>query len=123
MDNRWYGTDGGNSTKDKVFLLSIEEVIKYFGDSGDLANRKGWYWNWEDSQDELRDGKGYYINDQHNSGRVAKSNNIGYWWWLRSPGYHQYDAAGVNDDGSIFLNGYHADYPSGGVRPALWLNL
>ena len=32
-DNPWYGTSG-NPTTDKVFLLSIDEVIKYFGDSG-----------------------------------------------------------------------------------------
>jgi len=42
-NNPWYGTIGGRDTKDKMFLLSIEEVIYYFGDSGDLKNRKGWY--------------------------------------------------------------------------------
>ncbi|MGN1392964.1 MAG: DUF6273 domain-containing protein [Succinivibrionaceae bacterium] len=29
-DNAVYGTTGGNDTKDKVFLLSIDEVKKYF---------------------------------------------------------------------------------------------
>ena len=33
-DNPWFGTAGGNDTTDKVFLLSLEEVVKYFGDSG-----------------------------------------------------------------------------------------
>jgi hypothetical protein len=27
-----------------VFLLSIDEIVKYFGDSRDLRNRKGWYY-------------------------------------------------------------------------------
>ena len=29
-DNAQYGTNGGNNTKDKIFLLSIDEVKKYF---------------------------------------------------------------------------------------------
>jgi hypothetical protein len=29
---------GGNDTTDKIFILSIEEVVQYFGDSGQLAN-------------------------------------------------------------------------------------
>ena len=29
-DNADFETDGGNNTTDKVFLLSIDEVIKYF---------------------------------------------------------------------------------------------
>ncbi len=32
-DNQWYGSKGGADTQDRVFLLSIEEVCKYFGDS------------------------------------------------------------------------------------------
>ena len=34
-----YSTNGGNPAADKVFLLSIEEVIKYFGDSGQIEAR------------------------------------------------------------------------------------
>ena len=33
-DNQWYGSNGGEDTKDSIFLLSLEEAIcKYFGDS------------------------------------------------------------------------------------------
>ncbi|MDR3002338.1 MAG: DUF6273 domain-containing protein [Fibromonadaceae bacterium] len=33
-DNQWYGTNGGADTRDRIFLLSLEEVAcKYFGDS------------------------------------------------------------------------------------------
>jgi len=119
--NQWYGTEGGNNTKDKVFLLSIEEVVKYFGDSGDLAARKGWYW--EKGKDELKDEKGYYINDQYNGRRVAKFNGSGSWWWLRSPGINQNYAALVDDDGIVNLIGRFVTRGAGGVRPALWLNL
>jgi hypothetical protein len=120
-DNQWYGTKGGNPTKDRVFLLSIEEVVKYFGDSGDLKAHKGWYW--EDGKDVLKDGKGYYINDQYNINRLAKFNNNGFWWWLRSPGGYQAYAAYVRTDGSVDLGGGYVVLIGCGVRPALWLNL
>ena len=32
-NNMWYDTNGGNDTTDKIFLLSLQEVDKYFGDS------------------------------------------------------------------------------------------
>lgn len=32
-DNQWYGTNGGADTEDKIFLLSMEEIVcKYFGE-------------------------------------------------------------------------------------------
>ena len=72
-DNPWYGTRGGNTTTDKIFLLSLEEVVKFFGDSGDLKNRKGWYW--ENGNFVLKDGQGYAINDQYNSTRIPVNAN------------------------------------------------
>ena len=30
FDNTKYGTKGGNNTEDKVFLLSINEAVRYF---------------------------------------------------------------------------------------------
>ena len=48
-DNSKYGTDGGNNTNDKVFLLSIDEVNKYFtSDSAREATLSDgtsvWWW-------------------------------------------------------------------------------
>ncbi|MDR1136141.1 MAG: DUF6273 domain-containing protein [Clostridiales Family XIII bacterium] len=120
-DNQWYKTNGGNRTTDKVFLLSIDELVKYFGDSGDLASRKGWYWS--NNKFELKDGKGYCINDRYNYERVAKYGNDWAWWWLRSPGLDSSDAAYVDHDGVLYLDGSRVYYENGGVRPALWLNL
>ncbi|MDD6035308.1 MAG: DUF6273 domain-containing protein [Lachnospiraceae bacterium] len=34
-DNPEYGTEGGNDTRDKVFLLSIEEATTYFDSDPD----------------------------------------------------------------------------------------
>ena len=42
-DNPKYGTKGGNDTRDKVFLLSIDEAEKYFKDDLDRATGS-WWW-------------------------------------------------------------------------------
>ncbi|MCL2158730.1 MAG: DUF6273 domain-containing protein [Oscillospiraceae bacterium] len=117
-DNPWYGTSGGNTTKDKIFLLSLEEVVKYFGDSGQLNNyptNEGW------------------IDDIYNVARIAKDKNgVVSWWWSRSPGGNGYLNAGVLSGSNInlyvvagILNvfGGAVDNSEGGVRPAMWVNL
>ena len=109
LDNQWYGANGGRNTTDKLFLLSLEEVVKYFGDSGQLKNK-----NPESA---------WCIDDQYNDKRVAKLNNSGSWWWLRSPGGLQDNAARVGLDGGVGLDGDNVNAETGGVRPALWLNL
>ena len=110
-NNPWYGTNGGSSTTDKIFLLSLEEILQYFGDSGRLNNRQG------------QEG---WFSDQYSQSRIAYNKaGTASWWWLRSPGIRTYSAAGVRNDGDVDVNGclvYHHSV-GGGVRPALWLNL
>lgn len=82
-DNPWYGTSGGNSTVDKIFLLSIEEVFKYFGDSGQLENRPRMYPNCDWCKDEFLP----WTNDQYNLNRRAVDDSgMVVHWRLRSPG-------------------------------------
>ena len=38
-DNPWFGTPGGNDTTDRIFLLSLDELVQYFGDSGQLGDQ------------------------------------------------------------------------------------
>ena len=47
-DNVQYGTKGGNKTKDKLFLLSIDEVNKYFSTDNQrvATNKSGSYSDW-----------------------------------------------------------------------------
>ncbi len=47
---------------------------------------------------------------------------LGYDWWLRSPGYNDLRAAVVNDLGSVFAYGNNV-HDSNAVRPAFKLNL
>ena len=42
-DNPKYGTKGGNDTRDRVFLLSIDEAERYFKDDMDRATGS-WWW-------------------------------------------------------------------------------
>ena len=119
-DNPWYGTPGGNDTTDRIFLLSIEEVVQYFGDSGILGSVSG-YETWE-------------IYDEYNSDRIAIDESGGECsWWLRSPGSYSGYAAIVEYNGSLYINGtqvgpiifddYRIDFSRCGIRPALWLKL
>jgi hypothetical protein len=105
-DNEWFGSDGGEDTTDSVFLLSLEEAVRYFGDSGQLAKRPS---------DTSR-----FISDGHNDNRVAFSDDSATWWWLRSPGKAGTAATDVISDGSINVEGSGV-HNHGGVRPALWL--
>jgi len=122
--NLWYGTNGGNDTNDKVFLLSLEEVDKYFGDSGDYQNKRrmryeGQYPNgkWVAADD------GPAFSNANDSDRIAKYNDAASWWWLRSPGFSSSYAAFVLYDGNVHVYGISVNFDYGGVRPALWLNL
>ncbi|MCL2678218.1 MAG: DUF6273 domain-containing protein [Clostridiales bacterium] len=110
-DNQWYGTQGGNGTADKVFLLSIEEVVQYFGDSGLLTDRP--------------EGGPEAISDEYDSARIAveKDSEEASWWWLRSPGHAECGAARVSDGGDIYLGGAGCVYNCYGVRPAMWIKL
>ena len=108
-DNQWYKSNGCKDTSDRIFLLSILEVVKYFGDSGQLFNKNRIQQN--------------QINDHYNSVRVAKFNNLDNWWWLRSPGRTSSEVSCIINSGFIYIAGCNADNIAGGVRPALWLKL
>jgi hypothetical protein len=52
-------------------------------------------------------------------GRYSGDSVVWAWWWLRSPGNNSNNAANVNDDGNLNVNGNNANNEEGGVRPAL----
>ena len=101
-ENPDYDTDPGNDTKDKVFLLSIDEVEEYF--SSDDARQC--------EPTDIAVANGAYESDSGNC-----------WWWLRSPGGIQRSAADVGYDGSVHHHGYYVHSDGVAVRPALWINL
>ena len=111
--NGWKKTSGGKNTQDRIFLLSYAEANSYLGVTHDDTNNAGA----RVSPTKYALAQGAWI-DHRNS--KASSLPVG-WWWLRSPGYDQRDAAVVFADGSLSLNNVSND--SGIIRPALWLNL
>jgi hypothetical protein len=128
--NPWSGTGGGNDTVDNLFLLSIEEVVRYFGDSGQLENPdKGW--RFVDGRVVHKDECDSncivlgFINDRYNTKRVAVDvcGNPSY-WWLRST-IEGGSTVIVCDDGRIdpLCAEHCVEDEDGGVRPALWLML
>jgi hypothetical protein len=109
-NNPWDGTEGGNATTDKVFLLSIDEVVNYFGDSGQLK-----------AKPTGPKGESWWFDDQYNIDRSAKVGSKNAWWWLRSPGYIGSCVSYINTNGRVHVHGGGVNGKIGGVRPALWL--
>ncbi len=97
------GTNPGNSTKDWIFLLSIEEAEKYFASDKERIG---------EATDRAKE-KGVLVSQSSGSS----------WWWLRSPGLNVSDAAGVNRMGGLSLDGHYVNDHYEGVRPALWVDL
>jgi len=118
-DNLWYGTKGGNDTKDKIFLLSLEEADKYFGDSGDYQNKRR---KEPKNKKFITASDGKFFSNIHDGERIAKIRNKADSWWLRSP-VNRCKAANVGRDGYVIVGDFTVDLSLPGVRPALWLNL
>lgn len=105
-DNERYrhSVEGGRTTWDRVFLLSLDEAETYFSDD----------------RSRVAEITPYAREQYGQKGYVSAPSG---WWWLRSPGDDGDGAAcvapggGVNDGGI----GVGLDYVF--VRPALWLNL
>ena len=103
-ENPEYDTSPGNDTNDKIFLLSITEVNKYF--SSDEARKC--------APTDYAISHGAWANDScETDGRT-----IG-WWWLRSPGFYSSFAAYVDYDGSVHNLGFDVYHSRNVVRPAL----
>ncbi|MCL2767349.1 MAG: DUF6273 domain-containing protein, partial [Synergistaceae bacterium] len=123
-DNLWYGVTGGNDTTDKVFLLSLEEADRYFGDSGDYENKRRKRYEGQHPNGEwVPANDGRVFSNTSDSGRITEYNDEASWWWLRSPGIYNSLAADVNLDGFVNVRGILIYNVHGGVRPALWLHL
>lgn len=97
-----YNTNPGNAMQDQVFLLSITEANKYF------------------SSDSARQCK---PTDYAVANGAWESDSGNCWWWLRSPGLDQDDAARVGSDGDVREYGDRVSYDGTAVRPALWIDL
>ena len=111
--NQWFGTSSGGETKDYVFLLGVDGVVKYFGDSKQLRSKNT--------------NSYYYINDHFNDARRAVDRNGTLsCWWLRTSGNLPELATFVTADGRISMGGDFVNRSSkfsAGIRPSVWVKL
>ena len=102
--NPKYETDPGKDTKDRVFLLSIDEAKRYFK-TGAQRKCTPTYYAYK---------RGVAITNENNTSLC--------WWWLRSPGGEDDYAAFVNLQGAIHDYGSSVyNYKTSAVRPAMWI--
>ena len=101
-DNADYNTDGGNDTKDKVFLLSIDEAKAYLPSTVERVCIATKY----------AESQGSQLESLTRSCR----------WWLRSPGSTLYTASFVKVDGFILQLGTPVSVEKRSVRPAMWVD-
>jgi len=96
----------------EAFLLSIEEVIKYMGDSGQLKEPIS----------------KFFIDDGYNENRKATFDGAPCRWFLRTQGAAPNLVAIVTNEGKIsvtgdFVNRASTDLFNVGIRPAMWVKL
>lgn len=101
-----YDTDPGNDTEDKVFLLSIEEVNRYFNNDSER----------QCVPTEYAKANGAFTY------KIDGTTNC--FWWLRSQGgYSNKSASVVNSDGTVSKYCNAVDDNRDCVRPAMWISL
>lgn len=109
-DSPYFGTEGGNDTEDKIFLLSIEEALNYFEPDPRMDDRDR-----RAKATEYAKAQGAWVD----TSRTCAGNGR---WWLRSPGQFSDVAAYVLYDGYISQYGGSVWADDAVVRPALWLD-
>ena len=101
LKNPRFDTPVGKPTRDKVFLLSYEECLRYMPTDADRKN----------FPTEYAVAQGCYVNTD---GHAA--------WWLRSNGMSKTEPEHLATWGNFSLRHHHVDDPSIGNRPAIWVN-
>ena len=107
-DNPTYGTEGGENTNDKIFLLSIAEAqnSSYFADDNS----------------RIATNTAYVADGGKIDGGMSVVGKADY-WWLRSPGVDDDIAAYVTYNGGVRSFGPNVDFVITAVRPAFNLDL
>ncbi|MBQ6734237.1 MAG: hypothetical protein IJR00_04920, partial [Lachnospiraceae bacterium] len=131
-DNEYYGTPGGNNTRDKVFCLSVDEIYLYYHFN---ANHDEDGWRASEAlitgatphprnrslitKDITKEAYESYLKSENYSGACIGKRGVV--WWLRSPG-ESGCACFVDGDGSAgWYQYFYMDGDHYGVRPAMRL--
>ena len=130
--NPIYKVDGGKDTKDKVFCLSAEDILKYYDFNLWDDERQSGY-----SQELLAEATPYAVSNHAYVYEISEEEARGFlemgytadltgkkysYWWLRSPGINKRSICYVSVHG---FAGWDYSYFGGmvevGVRPAIWI--
>ena len=117
-DNPQYGTDGGNLTQDRIFLLSFNEMMWYMTDE----SRNCGVTDYARAQSQYLSSNRIFDNIGVTSREIAG-------WWLRSPGFEPgyYMMTALNTNLSGFghytFEYFSSDVYYNDVRPAFWLKI
>ena len=101
-DNPKYGTKGGGDTRDRIFLLSLDEAEWYLMYDAER--------NLQPTPYAVKSGA--WVNVFLQSP-----------YWLRSLGHNLHRASVVIPGGELYPDGGNVDRDDIAVRPALWANL
>ncbi len=101
-DNPEFGTNGGDDTRDRIFLLSLDEAEWYLMYDADRVIKATPY----------ADQNCVFVSSAGRS-----------FWWLRSPGHDQYFASIVKGGGELYPSGNSISTCHIAARPALWIKL
>lgn len=108
-DNPYYDTEGGNDTKDKIYLLSIAEASnEAYGFCGGFQRRS-----------DTRVGRNTAYVAEYSDMSPGEADL----WCLRSPGGNGLSVAGVSSDGYGYGHGFAVGNGIDVIRPALHLTL
>ena len=100
--NQQHGTSSGNDTNDKIFLLSADEVQKYYKTFNETRCQVTLF--------------------AKNNGAYCDGAYFGY-WWLRTAGQFPQNASYIFYTGGVSQMGYDVTGTIFGVRPAMWISL
>jgi len=116
-DNPKFGTEGGEDTEDKIFVLSLDEAYEYFG---------------EDTYDQFYGGVNRMrvaAPTEYAKARGAWVASYGEWYdgncyyWLRTPGEEGNRVADVYPFGFVYGLGGNVARARHAVRPAIWVEM
>ncbi|MBQ6380702.1 MAG: hypothetical protein IJJ41_03750 [Clostridia bacterium] len=107
-DNEHYNsTPYGNETKDKLFLLSLSEVKKYF----------------PTAEKRLASPTDYAVKQGVYQSNKRLSGNFTCCWLLRTPGSDGTQVAYVNYDGELHYSGASVNTRGATFRPTMWIEI
>lgn len=115
--------DGGNNTKDNVYLLSIDEAMSLLGyTKGKVTKYDG---SQIDGFPSMQAPCTEYASDWKimNPSAYTSSKEYSCGWWLRTPSQYTDDGSYVDAFGRLSSEDFEGNYCNNKARPVIWVDL